>query len=85
MTSDARRPATPTSKGLGDAAERQALAFLVARGLVPSNAIIGSCAAAPCRFDVVSVDGDRIEWLRAAFDARHDKVNRSAGGVSYHP
>lgn len=23
----------------------------------------------PCRFDVVSIEGDRIEWLRAAFDA----------------
>src|SRR4051812_21318913 len=23
----------------------------------------------PCRFDVVSVDAGRIEWLRAAFDA----------------
>ncbi len=23
----------------------------------------------PCRFDVVAVDGDSIEWLRAAFDA----------------
>ena len=23
----------------------------------------------PCRFDVVAVDDDRIEWLRAAFDA----------------
>jgi putative endonuclease len=23
----------------------------------------------PCRFDVVAVDGDHIEWLRAAFDA----------------
>jgi putative endonuclease len=23
----------------------------------------------PCRFDVVSVEADRIEWLRAAFDA----------------
>jgi len=22
-----------------------------------------------CRFDVVAVDGERIEWLRAAFDA----------------
>lgn len=22
-----------------------------------------------CRFDVVAIDGDRIEWLRAAFDA----------------
>jgi len=23
----------------------------------------------PCRFDVVAVDGGRIEWLRGAFDA----------------
>ena len=22
----------------------------------------------PCRFDVVAVDGDRVQWLRAAFD-----------------
>jgi putative endonuclease len=23
----------------------------------------------PCRFDVVAVDGDRLTWIRAAFDA----------------
>ena len=23
----------------------------------------------PCRFDVVAIDGERIDWLRAAFDA----------------
>jgi putative endonuclease len=23
----------------------------------------------PCRFDVVSIDGDELQWLRAAFDA----------------
>ena len=23
----------------------------------------------PCRFDVVAVDGDRVAWLKAAFDA----------------
>lgn len=23
----------------------------------------------PCRFDVVVIDGDNVEWLRAAFDA----------------
>nr|WP_315465976.1 YraN family protein [uncultured Rhodoferax sp.] len=23
----------------------------------------------PCRFDVVVIDGDTVEWLRAAFDA----------------
>ncbi|CAM5779931.1 YraN family protein [Ottowia pentelensis] len=26
-------------------------------------------APPPCRFDVVAIEGDRIEWLRAAFDA----------------
>ena len=26
-------------------------------------------AVPPCRFDVVALDGERIEWLRAAFDA----------------
>jgi len=23
----------------------------------------------PCRFDVVAIDGDELEWLVAAFDA----------------
>lgn len=23
----------------------------------------------PCRFDVIAIDADRIEWLRGAFDA----------------
>jgi len=23
----------------------------------------------PCRFDVVAVDGDQVQWLKAAFDA----------------
>ena len=27
-------------------------------------------APPPCRFDVVSVEGEQVEWLRAAFDAR---------------
>ncbi|MCC7152078.1 MAG: YraN family protein [Rubrivivax sp.] len=26
-------------------------------------------ALPPCRFDVVAIDGERIEWIRAAFDA----------------
>ena len=26
-------------------------------------------APPPCRFDVLAIDGDRIEWLQAAFDA----------------
>lgn len=23
----------------------------------------------PCRFDVVAIDGDQLQWIRAAFDA----------------
>ncbi len=23
----------------------------------------------PCRFDVIAIDGERVEWLRGAFDA----------------
>jgi len=130
MTSDARPAAAPTTKARGGAAETQALAYLVARGLVPvernyrvargprarggevdlivrdsdgtlvfvevrarRDARHGGAAASvgavkqqrlvfaarhflrrfasppPCRFDVVTVEGDRIEWLRAAFDA----------------
>jgi putative endonuclease len=23
----------------------------------------------PCRFDVVAIDGDHLDWLRGAFDA----------------
>lgn len=26
-------------------------------------------APPPCRFDVVAIDGDRVDWLRGAFDA----------------
>ena len=26
-------------------------------------------ALPPCRFDVVAIDGERIDWLRGAFDA----------------
>ena len=31
--------------------------------------LLGLHTAPPCRFDVVALDGERIEWLRAAFDA----------------
>ena len=130
MTSDARPGGSRTTKARGDAAERRALAHLVASGLVPVernyrvargpsarggevdlilrdrdgtlvfvevrarvDALHGGAAASvdalkqrrlifaaqhflrrfaalpPCRFDVVTVEGERIEWLRAAFDA----------------
>jgi len=25
----------------------------------------------PCRFDAVAIDGEVLEWLKAAFDPRH--------------
>ena len=46
-----------------DAAKRRRLVFAA------SHFLRGLAAPPPCRFDVVAVDGDRIEWLRAAFDA----------------
>ena len=33
------------------------------------NFLLGYPSPPPCRFDVVAIDGARIEWLRAAFDA----------------
>ena len=30
--------------------------------------LLGERPLPPCRFDVVAVDGGRIEWLKAAFD-----------------
>ncbi|MDZ7890331.1 MAG: YraN family protein [Rhodoferax sp.] len=121
------RPASRTTKQVGDAAEERALGFLQAKGLqfvgrnyrTPgrgggeidlimrdhdgtlvfvevrkrSRADHGGAAASvghvkqrriifaarhyllqlrtvpPCRFDVVVMDCDEVEWLRAAFDA----------------
>jgi putative endonuclease len=31
--------------------------------------LLGLRVMPPCRFDVVVMDGDAVEWLRAAFDA----------------
>jgi putative endonuclease len=45
------------------AAKRQRLVFAA------SHFLCALASPPPCRFDVVAVDGDRIEWLRAAFDA----------------
>ena len=45
------------------AAKRQRLVFA-------ASPFLRRLATPPaCRFDVVAVDGERIEWLRAAFDA----------------
>jgi putative endonuclease len=45
------------------AAKRRRLIFAA------SHYLRGLAAPPACRFDVVAVDGERIEWLRAAFDA----------------
>jgi putative endonuclease len=31
--------------------------------------LLGVPVLPPCRFDVLAIDGERIEWLQAAFDA----------------
>ncbi len=45
------------------AAKRQSLVFAA------SHFLRRLASVPPCRFDVVAVDGERIEWLKAAFDA----------------
>lgn len=38
--------------------------------LFAASCFLRSFASPPaCRFDVVAIEGDRIDWLRAAFDA----------------
>ena len=61
-----------THRAFGSAAEsvdarKRRRIVLAARGLLARRPDL---AALPARFDVVALDGDdRIEWLRAAFDA----------------
>jgi putative endonuclease len=57
---DARHGGAAASVG---AAKQRSLVFAA------SHYLQRFAAPPPCRFDVVSVEGDRIEWLRAAFDA----------------
>lgn len=45
------------------AAKRRRLLFAA------QHYLCGLPAPPPCRFDVVAIDGERLEWLRAAFDA----------------
>ncbi len=37
--------------------------------LAAQHYLLKFVSAPPCRFDVVAIDGDRIEWLRGAFGA----------------
>jgi putative endonuclease len=60
VRSDGRFGGAAASVG---AAKQQRLVFAAAHFLR------GLGDAPPCRFDVVAIDGETIEWLRAAFDA----------------
>ena len=37
--------------------------------LAASHFLLAYAVPPPCRFDVVAIDGERIEWLRGAFEA----------------
>lgn len=56
------------SAGFGGAAG--SVGFAKQRRLVfAAQSYLQSCRVLPpCRFDVVAVEGDRIQWLKAAFD-----------------
>lgn len=65
---EVRRRTTPASAGFGGAAgsitpAKQKRLILAARHWLARH------GDAPCRFDCVLLDGDRLEWIRNAFDA----------------
>lgn len=37
--------------------------------LAATHYLMGFATPPPCRFDVVAIDGESLEWLRGAFDA----------------
>ena len=47
-----------------DSAKRRSLVFAA------KHFLRGMGTLPPCRFDVVAIDADRLEWLRAAFDVQ---------------
>ena len=60
----ARRSAAHGGAGASVGAAKQRSLLLAARFYLSRLA-----APPPCRFDVVAIEGGRIEWLQAAFDA----------------
>ena len=60
----ARRSATQGGAGASVTAAKQRSLVLAAQHFLARLARVP-----PCRFDVVAIDGDRVEWLKAAFDA----------------
>lgn len=37
--------------------------------LAAQHFVAGLAVLPPCRFDVVTIDGERLDWIRGAFDA----------------
>ena len=60
----ARRGATHGGAAASVNATKQRSLILAAQHFLRTQRTIP-----PCRFDVVAIDGERIEWLKAAFDA----------------
>lgn len=63
---EVRRRAGATHGGAAasvDAAKRRSLL------LAAQHYLMRLASVPPCRFDVVAIDGDALEWLKAAFDA----------------
>ena len=62
---EVRRRATPGHGGAAASigAGKQRRVILAAQHYLRSLATLP-----PCRFDVVAIDGDQLDWLRAAFD-----------------
>ena len=55
--------------GHGGAAASVGAAKRASLALAARHYLLRYAAPPPCRFDVVAVDGGRLEWLRGAFDA----------------
>ncbi|MEO7336790.1 MAG: YraN family protein [Caldimonas sp.] len=55
--------------GHGGAAASVGVAKQRSLVLAARHFLLASAVPPPCRFDVVAIDGDRIDWLKGAFDA----------------
>jgi putative endonuclease len=60
---------TRAARAFGGAAASVSLAKQRSLVLAARHYLRRYAAPPPCRFDVVAIDGERLEWLPAAFDA----------------
>lgn len=58
-------------QGAGHGGAAASVSFAKQRSLVyaAQHYLMRLSAVPPCRFDVVAIDGEALEWLRGAFDA----------------